>query len=138
VDNPAKTRTNRVRVFPSRTFGCFRLGPDASEATRNMSSGRPWFYAHLAHAGTVQQEKQLKYASPVGNAVILSNASDLTGVLTSMMGGIRNRSTFQQCALLQLVGEGSWRRCVRPCARMRLRVCRRSACATRAPRTGRE
>src|ERR1019366_233038 len=33
----------------------------------------------------VEQEKQLKYASLVGNAVMLSNVSDLTGVLTSMI-----------------------------------------------------
>ena len=33
----------------------------------------------------VEQEKQLKYASLVGNAVMLSNVSDLTDVLTSMI-----------------------------------------------------
>ena len=32
----------------------------------------------------VEQEKQLKYVSLVANAVMLSNVSDLTGVLTSM------------------------------------------------------
>ena len=32
----------------------------------------------------VEQEKQLKYASLVGNAIMLSNVADMTGVLSSM------------------------------------------------------
>jgi hypothetical protein len=34
----------------------------------------------------VEQEKQLKYASLVANAIMLSNVADLNGVLSSMAG----------------------------------------------------
>lgn len=72
-ENPGKLRAGRQRRY---VFSAYATGIDRSLVPAGgpvIKSGDP-----------VEQEKQLKYASPVANTIMLSNVTDLTSVLSSM------------------------------------------------------